>query len=925
MNLEILFGGIKIAALLLAFLTFLGYGASRFLMSGPWAPYRLIGAPFVGWALAVSVSYLLNATLLGMNQIIWVLVGVGVVGNVAAFFGRDRVAAIRQDRRVLVAVALGIGLLVVALVPHANDSSLGLISLNVDEELYWPYAEHIKHFPASMEGAGHSPFLNLFEAPDFRSRGQGFVYLLSLASLVSFTPTFLAYMPLVYLLLGLSVVSTFLFARVGLGLGRGTSSLAAGLYAANGLPLWFAGMGFGPHMVALALLPLALAGLIVAADRGQAGPIGFGGLVGAVLLTSYFWAISAVFLVSASFLAAGLVALRPDRIRRVRRLLAVAAVALATGAVGFFWLFRWALPQMGSITGNLDSSFGNAWGDLTFPPFQLVPGIQTYHMVFDRSGVMAAIPDAAWDLLDALEQPIWVAFLMLSAVALLRMRGSRLAATMLALGFGLFMLWVYRVAGYQYGHFKNLSYVSFFADTLVAAGLMSLWIAGRARFAGLVSDAAWRRWWGRGLRAFAAITLLALLALSGRNSLHTFRWYWLGFSWNLPHQVVEDVRRVADLIPVGATVAVSADVEYPLLPESIKYRPITLAFHYESTAIKRWSGRLKALLAAELPGRDLFLPDGTTAFAADPGLIPENPDFLVLGRDEDPRLHGLVAADNLTPEAVIGLYRFPDEKVVSRDEIVAIAGSGGALLPDRPLVIGVGADDLSHDQAQPHSTAVPALRQVLLGVVNVITGTVVVEIGFDGEPDSLLLSPGLNWIVTDRIPAGSNLTLTTVEVGAVVPVVARLLNSESGATAGVTTDPRTVVWAHAEVVGRSIWVDLTITQPQAAGRNVGVSYHEDATRGFWVSGLTLPLGSREVRLKYFVDERRLEEAIDGTPSRSGVAREADGTGRREFELVFAHRDEVDWRVTLFEYQVSDGQLQIVSIPEAPSVFPLRDR
>jgi len=42
-------------------------------------------------------------------------------------------------------------------------------------------------------------------------------------------------------------------------------------------------------------------------------------------------------------------------------------------------------------------------------------------------------------------------------------------------------------------------------------------------------------------------------------------------------------------------------------------------------------------------------------------------------------------------------------------------------------------------------------------------------------------------------------------------------------------------------------------------------------------------------------------------------------------LVFAHRDEVDWRVTLFEYQVSDGQLQIVSIPEAPSIFPLRDR
>ncbi len=925
MNLEILFSGLKIAAFLLAFLTFLGYGISRFLMSGPWAPYRLIGAPFVGWILAVSVSYLLNATLLGMNQIFWVLVGVGVAGNVAALARRERIAAVRQDRRVLFAVAMGIGLLLVALVPHANDSSLGLISLNVDEELYWPYAEHIKYFPASMEGAGHSPFSNLFEAPDFRSRGQGFVYLLSLASLVSFTPTFLAYMPLVYLLLGLSVVSTFLFARVGLNLGRGTSAVAAGLYAVNGLPLWFAGMGFGPHMVALALLPLALAGMIVAIDRGRAGPIGFAGLTGAVLLTSYFWAISAVFLVSASILAVGLIAFRPDRIRRVRRLLTVAALALATGAVGFFWLMRWALPQLGSITGNLDSSFGNAWGDLTFPPFQLAPGIQTYHMVFDRSGVMAAIPDAAWGLLDALEQPVWIVFLMLIAVALLKMRGYRLAATMLVLGFGLFMFWVYRVAGYQYGHFKNLSYVSFFADTLMAAGLMTLWVAGRARFAGLVGSAALQRWWGRGLRTFAAATLLALLALSARNSLHTFRWYWLGFSWNMPHQAVDDVRRVADLVPLGASVAVSAEAEYPVLSETIKYRPITLAFHYESTAIKRWSGRLKALLAAELPGRDLFLPDGTTAFAADPELTPANPDFMVLGRDEDPHLHGLVEADNLTPEAVIGLYRFPAEKVLTRDQIMAATGTNGALLPDRPLVIGVGADDLSFDLAQPDSTAVPALRQVLLGIVNVATDLVVVEIGSNGGSDSSALSPGLNWIVTDAIPTGSNLMLATAEAGAVVPVVARLLDPELGTAAGVTTDPRTVVWARAEVVGRSIRVDLTITQPEEAGRNVGVSYHEDATRGFWVSGLTLPLGSREVRLEYFVDERRLEETIHGTPARSGVAREADGTGRREFELVFAHRDEIDQRVVLFAYQVSDGQLQIVSTPDAPDVFPLQDR
>ena len=712
---EIFACGLKVAIVLLVFLTFLGYGPARVLMSGPWSPYRVIGAPFVGWILAVPISYLLNATLLGMNQIFWVLVALGAIGNIAAFAWRGRVANIRQNRLVIVAAAFGAGLFLVALVPHANDSSLGLIALNVDEELYWPYAEHIKYFPATMDGAGHSPFTDLFLAPDFQSRGQGFVYLLSLASIVSFTPTFLAYMPLVYLLLALSVVSTYLFARVGLNLGGRTSALASGLYAINGLPLWFGGMGFGPHMVALALLPMALAALIVAINQGRTGPVLFAGFVGAVLLTSYFWAISAVFLVAATFLTVGLIALRPDRVLRLRRLLGVAVVAVGAGSVGIFWLLRWAAPRLSSITGNLDGSFGNAWGDLTFPPFQLAPGILTYHMVFDRSGVMAAVPDAIWSLLDALEGPVWLALLLMAVVAILKMRGHRLAAALLAAGFALFMFWVLQIAAYQYGHFKNLSYVSFFADTLIAAGLVTAWDAGRIRFGGLVSGAAWRKWWRGGVRGFAAVILVAFVALTLRNSLHTFRWYWLGFSWNMPHQVVEDVRRVANLILWGASVAVSVDADYPLSPESVKYRPITLAFHYEAAAAKRWSGRLKALLAAELPGRDLFLPDGTTAFAADPGLIPENPDFLVIGRDEDPRLHGLIEAENLTPGAVIGLYRFPDAQVMAGEELIAAAGVAGTLLPGRPLSIGVAADALLADPGGEGSEASIVSRQVMLG------------------------------------------------------------------------------------------------------------------------------------------------------------------------------------------------------------------
>ncbi len=922
---EIIAGAIKVAVALLAFLSFVGYGPARLMLNGPWAPYRLVSAPVVGWIIVVPISYLLNANLLGMNPIFWILVGVGVIGNVVAFRWRERIAAVPQDRRVLLAAGLGLGLFLVALIPHANDSSLGLLALNVDEELYWPYAEHVKYFPSTMEGAAHSPFGDLFVAADFRSRGQGFPYLLSLASIVSGTTTFLAYMPLVYTLLALSVISTFLFARVGLNLGGRTSLLATALYTTNGLPLWFSGMGFGPHMVAFALLPLALAALTVALNHGRTGPILFAGLVGAVLLVSYFWAISAVFLVSATFLTFGLIVFQPHRILRVRRLFAFSIVALAAGSVGFFWLLRWVIPRLHTVASDLDASFGNAWGDLSFPPFQLAPGLQTYHMVFDRSGIMAAIPSSLWGFLIALEQPVWIALLLLAGFALLRMSGNRLAATLLAVGFALFMFWVLRIAAYQYGHFKNLSYVSFFVDTLIAAGLATLWVTARQRFADLVPTATWRRWSNVLLRTAVALTLAALLTLTLRNSLHTFRWYWLGFSWNMPHSVVADVQRVADLIPAGANVAVSPDAEYPLARESIKFRPITLAFHYENNAVERWSRRLWALLATELPGRDVFLPAGTTAFATNPELIPENPDFLVLGQDEDPRLHGLVQAENLTPGAVVGLYRVPGPNILSGEELIAAAGGRGPLISGRPLTIRIASDGLFPGSPETGSADPSVLRQVQLGIANVSTVPVTVQIASGGPRTSLRLEPGLNWIITDPITTGSTFTLDPAESNSVIPIVARSLEPALGVPASVTTDSRAIVWVQAFSLGGTIEARLTFIQPDDKGRNVGVSYREDISRGFWVSAVTLPASSHQIELLYSVPERRLNETVDGAYEKIGVAREAPADGRRKFDLVFAHGQETDRRLSLFEYQFSDQIVRLIWTPSIPYVFTLRDR
>lgn len=925
MYLEIFADAFKVAITLLLFLTFIGYGPAHLLLTGPWAPYRVIGYPIVGWIISVPVAYFLNATFLGMNSVFWVLMAIGFLGNSVTIIFRKRLTRISQDQFLPLTVLFGLILFVVALIPHANDSSLGLIALNVDEELYWPYAEHIKHLPASMNGAAHSPFSDLFSAPDFRARGQGFVYLLSLASIVSVTPTFLAYMPLIYTLLALSVISTYLFARVGMNLGARTSLLAAGLYAINGLPLWFSGMGFGPHMVAFVLLPIALASLTIALNHGTSSSFLFAGLISAVLLISYFWAISAVFLVSGTLLAFGLILFQRHRMLRIRRLLATTIITLAAGSVGFYWLLRWALPRLNSITGNLDASFGNAWGDLSFPPFQLAPGIQTYHMVFDRSGVMAAIPDLLWNVMNSLEQPLWMACLISMGIALLKMKGNRLVACTLATGFALFMLWVFKIAGYQYGHFKNLSYISFFVDTLIAAGFVTLWDFGGARFAGLIHNPIWRRSANTFLRFLVAFALIVLVALSLRNSLHTFRWYWLGFSWNMPHYAVTDVQRVATLIPKGATVAVSSKATYPLRPETIKFRPITLAFHYESSAIERWSGRLWALLATELPGRHVYLPNGTTAFATNPELIPQQPDYWVLGRDEDPRLHGLLEAENLTQDSIISLYRNPGTNLLTHEDLITASGGKSTLASDSPLVIQLTADGLSTEPANASHSSSPDPKQLLFGMVNMSTNTVAIVIDANGETRNLDLDPGLHWITTNPIPPNSHVSLLTTQPESIIPILARSIDPALGINAEVTQTPHAVVRVQANAHQDMITARITFINPLNKGRNVGVSYHEQPTRGYWVSAMTLPTPQQRMILQYSVSSRQLNESLNNTYSKTGVAREAFKDGQRTFYLVFAHGEELDHRLKLFDYTFEKGSVQHISVSSMPYIFTLRDR
>ena len=383
----------------------------------------------------------------------------------------------------------------------------------------------------------------------------------------------------------------------------------------------------------------------------------------------------------------------------------------------------------------------------------------------------------------------------------------------LAAAFAAFGLWVRLGAGYQYGYFKTLSYVAFFGHTLLAAGLAVAWTGiNRPAVAG------WPRAVARygamaSLRVPAAVVLLLVGALTSVNTIQTVRWYWTGFTWNMPGEIVHEARRIARLVPDGATVRLSPHFQYPLVPGSTRFRPITLAFHFESHAQSLWNARTAAILGAEMYGRNFFTAGSTPGFDQDVREMPADPDFFILGSHQDARIHGFLEGENLTPAGALALYRHRPADIMTGSEVTRSFGGSSFFTRARPFVVTVAADGISSDP-DAVSRASGAGRRVFLGVLNpaAVSAAVSVEIG--GQSTDYLIAPGLHWIVSDPHAVPYAVGVKPQGPEPVQVLLARALDANVNVSTSVTADARSVISVRAETDGQKIRAVVSFANPR---------------------------------------------------------------------------------------------------------------
>lgn len=878
-----------------------------------------LSVPLVGAAALIVGAYALNL-LVDLRMATALLMGAG--SALAAWtVCRDGWWLPRPTKPQTVALVAGGLLLATAFLPHLYGRSGALLGLNIDEDLYVPLAEALKWNNVFMPGLTEGPFQEELQSLRNHSRGWGFPYLLSIGSILSNAPAFHAYAPLLYLLLAASVPAVFIFARIGLQMSERPSGLAAALYALHGLPLWFAGMGFGPHAVAFALFPFAAATGIAALRRGGRSTLTLAALVSAALLVSYFWAISAVYLAVAATLAVVLVVASRERLTTLRRALALGGGTAILGAPGLVWLFVWALPQLGHIAGDLNGQFGNAWGDTQFANVELAFGLEAYRLI-PRDGPLEALLGAGGTaVLDTVLGALFWPALALALLGAVTVRGDQWVTLALAAGFAGFMFWVATGAGYHYGHLKNLSYVAFLVTVLLASGIANIY-HGEFKLWSERSTRRFEAWLApyEPLLGRVAVSVLAVLGLALiYNTYLSVWWNWQGAGWNVERRIAHDARAVADRAPVGSHVFFGPHLTYPVPEARRRISDHALGFHFPEHQAESWARRARSVWAGALPGRKVSGFASTPAFFDYQNLDTLAQDFVVLNNADDPRTLGLLASDAVYSTPYWTIYQDAPERRLTPNDLGQALGSldipknGRLRLGLRQGRLATGAD------------LQPANQSILFGVVTAARGDVV------AGPANVVVNPGLTWITVPPI-AGSVLEIGAVGADFHPQIIAARL-APGAASDAVTTQQvaRHVISVDVDARDGLISGVIITANPTGTGGNAGMAYAESQrnqappSHGFWQSTAHITAPAQRIEFRYQPGTRTLTETVDGQPYAPMTARDAALSGDYRLRLLLSRGLVQDLSILLTDYHLQAGALQAAQPFRQTYVFDMPAR
>ena len=746
--------GIWIVATFAGVVFFTGYGATRMLLPDEWKGYRVLLTPLIGWAVLILASFALNL-FVGMQLGIWVVLAVSLLVNVAAFV-RNRHETKGVEIESLLPFFFGLCLIILGLIPHVAQRSFSLLSLNQDDEIYFPAAHYVLTFP--IIGGPHS--LNEYFLEGIRRWGFAFQYALATASAVSGDTAFQSYFPVSYTLLGLSVPAWYVLFREVLGLRKRAAIVACFFYTLLGLPLWFANYGYGSQMGSLIATPVGIAAFIAAVRLGDSRRLGVAALFVAAGLTSYYLVIGLHFLFV--FLLVVSVAVVQQRgILPLKRTISVAAVAFLIGLPSHWHVINYYFIR-GAIRDTSDMLVGG-WGIDTFQPPWIMLGLDAFQIMHDADGTgpLASLDGG----LNLMAIPVCVLLRALATFGLVRLARKRPMALATIGGTAAYMVYVRYVQNFPYGYLKLMPVSAPLVYALMTNAGEGLLRSVTDRLSRLVTAAA----------RVATVGLWLIVTILLAYNTYEAMWFDAsGWGQSIPNSVDHGLREMGSIVRPGSSIFVTGRYEYPVPPDRIQLRQNSLGMRSDEEQRQTWAQRIRVMALTNLEHADVYgYFENRVAFSHFRRLLDrENYDYYLLGSDEDPRLEGLDPQDTLWSDP--GLVLYSSRNVVRKTPWTLMKERGSlAITPSKPLVIGVSPRGIQTEGVAGPISKPDSEGRLRIGILAFAPTEATVQM--NDSVRHLSFQPGISWYTTPDIPVPSTVVVQPSAGGELGAVALRLL------------------------------------------------------------------------------------------------------------------------------------------------------
>ncbi len=720
-------------------LFWLGWAVSDLVLPDEWKEHELLLLPLIGLCVFVPAAYFLNFFLDMKAATAAMAIGAAPLGLRRLKRGSP-VAPWTRDLAVPALAALL--LLFVALIPHVIQDSLGLLAQSMDEETYHGLAKYLLTYPAGSGAPGPVAFVSRLLANDYRPQGFGFQYLLAGASAASGVEPFDAYLPTIYMLLSIGVISWHLFYRRVLLLSPNFARIATVLYAVHGLPLWIAAYGYALQTAWIALTPLALTGLALVLLSGGRKAMAITGLVIGTMIATETRVVTTH--VGVTALGVAVYWLIADRKASTAKRLVLLAASAGVAAAPSVWYFVTNMMLTGSGVSILQNrglldSWGPGIGD--FFPLEVIVGLESNEL----AKISEPIGSLAWltpigSAMSALA-PYLAYVVLAAAIAGTGWLQRRNPVSVVFLGS--FVIWMAAtrfVLEFPYGYFKLFGVA---APLLLGFAVAGASLIRQARW--MDNSVAYGVWKQRALLLAGCLFALFLV----RNSSDSFLFSARGWGISIPPSLVRGVADFGSSTTPSSRVYITGATRYPV-PESrvVIRKNHRLGMQSQDETSELWSQRLHALVASSLTGRQIYGRFETEVWKPWSNLSPSvDYDYYVLTRDEDPRVFGLDSADSVTVAEGLVLYKSPGANRVDSSRLLAERGT--LRVDDQlPLSFEAGTNRIGFYPLSG-SPATMESGRIRVGLMALTETTVNVSAG--GRQWSVLLDPGLSWYTTPTV------------------------------------------------------------------------------------------------------------------------------------------------------------------------------